>query len=61
MIALLLRAAALGQVTELEEALDQVRLLGEAEEQLADRLAALSRDLDMDGIAHLLAEVDHED
>ncbi|NKB68938.1 MAG: response regulator [Candidatus Latescibacteria bacterium] len=55
------QAAALGRVTELEEALEQVRVLGEPGEQLATRLAALSRDLDMDGIVHLLDQIDHAD
>ena len=54
-------SAALGQVTELEEALDQVRLLGEPGDRLAAHLAALSRDLDMDSILHLLDQIDHAD
>ncbi|NKB68939.1 MAG: response regulator [Candidatus Latescibacteria bacterium] len=61
LLAQLRQAAALGRVTELEEALEQVRLLGKPEEQLATRLAALSRDLDMDGILHILNEMDHAD
>jgi len=61
LLAQLRHSAALGEVTELEEALEHVRLLGKPGERLAARLATLSRDLDMDSILHLLDEIDHED
>ncbi|NKB68937.1 MAG: response regulator [Candidatus Latescibacteria bacterium] len=61
LLAQLRQAAALGQVTQLEEALEQVRLLDEPGQRLADQLTALSRDLDMDNILHILDQIDHAD
>ena len=52
-------AAELGRVAELENALNEIRQLGEQERLLAERLRELSRDFDMEGIFKLLGEINH--
>jgi CheY-like chemotaxis protein len=60
--ALLLRlkeAAEFGQVTELEESLDELRQMGEAECLLSQQLLELSRNLDMNAILDILRNIGH--
>jgi signal transduction histidine kinase/CheY-like chemotaxis protein len=53
-------AAEFGQVTELEESLDKLRQMGEAERLLAQQLLELSRNLNMNAILDTLRTIDHE-
>jgi signal transduction histidine kinase/CheY-like chemotaxis protein len=52
-------AAEFGQVTELEESLDELRQMGEAERLLSQQLLELSRNLDMKAILDTLRTIDH--
>jgi len=54
------KSAELGQVTELEESLDEVRQMGEEGRTLADHLLKLSRNFDMEGILNVLRAVQHK-
>ena len=53
------QAAEFGEVTQLEDLVEQVRALGVAAHPLADQLWRLSRRLDLDAILKLLDEVEH--
>ena len=53
------QAAEFGEVTQLEDLVEQVRSLGEVAHPLADQLWRLSRRLDLDAILELLDEVQH--
>ena len=52
-------AAEQGEVTRLRAAIEQVEQLGEVEGQLAEKLIALSRDLDLAAIREILAALEH--
>ncbi len=52
-------AAEFGQVTELEESLDELRQMGEAEHLLSQQLLELSRNLNMKAILDILGNIDH--
>jgi hypothetical protein len=54
------QAAEAGEVTELEESLDEVSRCGEQGPLLAERLRVLSRSIDMDAILDLLKAIPHE-
>jgi CheY-like chemotaxis protein len=54
------KSAELGQVTELEESLDEIRQMGEEGQVLADHLLKLSRNFDMEGILNVLRAVQHK-
>ena len=53
-------AARFGQVTEMEEVLDELRQIGETERLLADQILRLTQNLDMDGILNILRRMEHE-
>ena len=53
-------AARLGQVTEMEEVLEELRQIGETERLLADQLLRLTHNLDMNAILDILGRMDHE-
>jgi len=53
-------AAQFGHVTELEEALEEVRQIGETERLLADQLLRLTQNLDMNAILDILRRMGHE-
>ena len=53
-------AAEFGQVTKIEEALDEVRQIGEGGHLLAEQLHQLSRNFDMKGILDVLGKINHE-
>jgi len=55
------RVATFGEVTELEESLDEVSQMGEQGRVLAQRLRALSRNFDMEGILELLEGMRNEE
>jgi signal transduction histidine kinase/DNA-binding NarL/FixJ family response regulator len=54
-------AAEQGEVTRLRADIEQVAVLGEPEKHLADRLAGLSRDLDLAAIRKILGALDDGD
>ena len=56
----LMEAAEVGDVTELEEFLEEVRKLSEEGHLLAEQLLKLSRNLDMKAIRDILGEIEHE-
>ena len=58
LVSRLREAAEFGLVTELEEALEGVRQLGERERLLADELLRLSRNFDVAGILKLLGDME---
>ncbi|MCC7261717.1 MAG: response regulator [Candidatus Latescibacteria bacterium] len=60
LLARLRQAAEAGEVTELEEYLDEVGQRGEAGQLLAERLRILSRNIDLKAILDLLEAVRHE-
>jgi hypothetical protein len=53
-------AARFGQVTEMEEVLEELRQIGETERLLADQLLRLTHNLDMNAILDILGRMDHE-
>jgi signal transduction histidine kinase/CheY-like chemotaxis protein len=54
------QAAQFGRMTELREALDEVRQIGPRGNRLAERLLSLSRSFDMNAILDLLETINHE-
>jgi len=50
-------SAELAEVTKLEEAIDEVRQLGESERLLAEQLLQCCRNFDMEGILNLLGGI----
>ena len=54
------QAAEFGQVTKIEEALDEVRQIGASGHPLAEQLHQLSRNFDMKGILEILGKINHE-
>jgi hypothetical protein len=50
-------SAELGDVTELEKTLDEVRQMGEVERLLAEQILTFSRNFDMKAILNVLSEI----
>ena len=53
-------AAQFGHVTELEEALEEIRQMGKAERLLVDQLLKLTQNLDMGAILNILGRIGHD-